>query len=206
MTNINEVCKPALLRRTLTYQELIRWNGVLSQRATIGLWLMACCQALGQNASDLVRQRPPDVTIYQSFFWRVSVSTAGDTLYPSSPGEPLVLTEYENQALRIVAAACQSKLQSLWTSIKSARMEILFQTIESGQPSEQHTRQLAELQAQEPQIVQEHFQALKSVFGDTRFQRVQEVLRQWNPELGSPLAKPIPRPQATAQKGPHNRQ
>ena len=176
-------------------------NGVsLRQQGIAMMWLMACFgQAPGQNAGDPVRQRPPDVKIYQSFFWQVSFSP-GDTLYPASPAEPIVLTPRENHAVRTLAADCLSKLQLLRASIKSVRMELLFQTIEAGHPTEELKRQLGDLEAQESQIVQEHFQSLKTVFGDSRFQMVQEFLRGWNPDVGSPFANPAARPQAVPQK------
>jgi hypothetical protein len=148
---------------------------------------------------DPARQRPLDVTIYQSFFWQVSFST-GDTLYPAPPAEPIVLTERENQAVRTLAADCQSKLQFLRASIKSVRMELLFQTIEAGQPSEELKRQLGDLQVQESQIAQEHFQSLKAVFGDSRFQMVQEFLRGWDPDGGSPFANPASKPRTAPDR------
>ena len=147
----------------------------------------------------------PDVQVYETFFLQVAESKSGDTFYPPSPVQPIVLTEYENQALRILATDCKSKLRSLKAAISSLRLEIIFQSIQLGQASETTRQQFADLQAQQPKMVLEYFQLLKVIFGDSRFQMVQEFVRTWEPEKGSPFGMPAPPPIAKPAFSPHKK-
>jgi hypothetical protein len=142
------------------------------------LWLAATCVAAwGQ---------PSPGTVYQAFFRQVTTSQ-GNTLYPALPAAPIVLTEQEGRGLRAVAAACKAKLDAVFEAIKSARLEVLYQTIESGRPGEKSAQRLASLEAQEARIAIEHFQVLKTVFVNERFETLRDFVHGWDPEGRSPF-------------------
>jgi hypothetical protein len=155
--------------------------------------LIACFgQGLCQTALTPVRQRLPDAEVYESFFWQVAEFRVGDTFYPPLPAQPIVLTEQERQALGVLATDCGSKIRALKAAISSLRLELLYQSIESGQVPEVLAQQLENLQKQHTQIVFDQMGKLKAAFGVIRFQMVEAFIRSWEPESGSPFASPLP--------------
>jgi len=147
-------------------------------------------KAICQEAKKEAVPRPPDNEIYASFFWHVAQDDESNTFYPPAPGQPIVLREYERQALKVTAADYKSKTLSLRAAVSSLRLEVLYQSIESDQAPERLRQQLEDLQARQAKLSLDYFQALKPIFGASRFQMIQEFVGSWDPDGGSPFTDP----------------
>jgi len=153
---------------------------------------MACpVQGLCQDPASLpVRERSPDVQVYESFFSQVAESKSGDTFYPPFASPTLVLTEYENQALRILAIDCRSELRQLKATISSLRLEIYFNPFSPARHQKRRGKQFEDLQVQHPKIVLEYFELLKVIFRAHAFRWCKNSFALGNPKTVHRLARP----------------
>jgi hypothetical protein len=155
----------------------------MSYLRTVGWYLVTgcCCALLGQDA-------PPNPNAYESFFREVS------RLTPESPAleNALGATAEEAQALTRIASDCEARGADFSEDMRSVFLSIRLAKFAEEAPPESALRRYDELNRQRAQMVLDHVQAMRTLLGDARFQRIEAVAKSgngnWSSFLGLPQA------------------
>ena len=161
----------------------------MSYLRTVGWYLVTgcCCALLGQDA-------PPNPNAYESFFREVS------RLSPESPvlENALGTTAEEAQALSRIASDWEARNVDFTEEMRSVFLSIRLAKFAEEAPPESAIRRYDELNRQRAQMVLDHTQAMRTLLGETRFQRLEAVARSrnanWSSFLGLPQAPRVVRP------------
>lgn len=97
---------------------------------------------------------------------------------PSRPTiqESIRITAQEANALTAIVVDYESKNRSYYDAYLPLRREALFQSVESGQVSEELTRRIQALQNEHTQMGLVHMQKLKTALGNFRFEALKTFL------------------------------
>jgi len=155
----------------------------MSRVRTAGLYLIASCgfAVLGQDA--LLN---PDT--YESFFCQVSRLTPASPLLENALGT----TTEEAQSLSRIANDSETKSVAFTEEMRTVFLSIRLAIFAEEAPSPAAIRRYDQLKRQRAQMVLDHIQAMRTLLGETRFQRIEAVARlgnaNWESFLGLPQA------------------
>lgn len=159
----------------------------MSYLRTIGLQLIAGCSLalLGQNAPP--PQGSLDPAQYESFFRQVS--QLNSTQVPLLE-RALGMRTDEAQALSGIANDCETRSVAFTKEIREVFLCIRLAALAEEAPQESAVRRYGELNRERAQMVLDHIQAMKTLLGEARFQRIENAAGSGNGNWGSFLGLP----------------
>jgi hypothetical protein len=124
--------------------------------------------------------------IQQAYTYFLQNVVASDRFAPPDPKSaskpPLLqsigLTDQEMQVVKAQASDFQAKNVRLQRALAPLQQEALFQSLEAGRVSEELVRRISELRNENTKIVSEQIQNLKVALGASRFDVLDEFIRQ----------------------------
>ena len=148
----------------------------MSHFRTLGWCLVACCgfAVEGQDA-------PVNPDTYESFFRQVSRLTPASPLLENALGT----TTEEAQLLSRIANDCEAKSAAFTDEMRTVFLGIQLATFAEEAPPESAVRRYGELNRERAQMVLDHIQAMRTLLGEPRFQRIEAVARSGNANWGS---------------------
>jgi len=150
---------------------------------------------------------PADTDTYLSFFQKVTelkslsnppqlpAQINGKSVTISVPKIQDVagMTDFEVSSLEAVAANCLASIKPIQKPNQSV-FEYRLEQIESAQASGALEQQMRDLEKQQQDAVTAHVQRLKVLFGDARFQVLDDYVRssRWRKDLTPKVTSPLP--------------
>jgi hypothetical protein len=149
--------------------------------AFVSILLGVVCQTSAQTIT------PPyenDVTAYEHFFAHVVCILTEHCFVGSPPTAPplqrafqnVVLTDQEAESLKAIAVDYERKNAAFLTVVGPLRSEARFQSIDSGQVSEELAKRITTLDSEHDQMVADEIKRLKEAFGSERFEVLHSVV------------------------------
>jgi hypothetical protein len=149
--------------------------------ALMSILLGGVCQTSAQTIA------PPyenDVTAYEHFFAHVVCILTEHCFVGSPPTAPplqrafqnFVLTDQEAESLKAIAVDYERKNAAFITVVGPLRSEARFQSIDSGQVSEELAKRIMTLDSEHDQMVSDEIKRLKGAFGSERFEVLNSVV------------------------------
>jgi hypothetical protein len=103
------------------------------------------------------------------------------------------LTDFEVSSLESIAANCLASLKPLQKPNQSV-FEYRLEQIETAQTSAALEQQMADMAKQQEEAVAAHVQRLRVIFGDSRFQTLEDYVRsgKWRKDFTPNITSPLP--------------